>query len=56
MTEEIFEQRNSRAIYNKLKDISNHVFNLVNPAFIVPRHTLIDIINKLIVPFKAKLL
>ena len=47
---------NSRAINNKLQDIPNHVFDLVNPTFIVPRHTLIDIINREIVPFKAKLL
>ena len=47
---------NSRAINNKLQDIPNHVFFLVNPAFVVPRHTLIDIINIEIVPFKAKLL
>ncbi len=32
------------------------MYNLNNPAFIVPRHTLIDIINREIVPFKAKLL
>ena len=56
MTKEIFEQLNLRAINNKLQDIPNHVFDLVNPAFIVPRHTLIDIINREIVPFKAKLL
>ena len=56
MTKENFEQLNSRAINNKLQDTSNHVFDLVNPAFIVPRHTLIDIINREIVPFKAKLL
>ena len=56
MTKEIFEQLNLRAINNKLQDISNHVFDLVNPAFIVPRHTLIDIINREILPFKAKLL
>jgi len=56
MTKEIFEQLNSRAINHKLQDIPNHVFDLVNPAFIVPRHTLIDIINKEIVYFKAKLL
>jgi len=56
ITQEIFEQLNSRAINNKQKDIPNHVYNLVNPAFIVPRHTLIDIINREIVPFKAKLL
>ena len=30
------------------------IFFLVNPAFIVPRHSLIDIINKKVVPFKAK--
>ncbi len=56
ITQEIFEQINSLAINNKLKDIPNHVFNLVNPAFTVPRHTLVDIINREIVPFKAKLL
>jgi len=56
MTEEIFEQLNSKAINNKLQDIPNHVFDLVNPAFIVSRHTLSDIINREIVPFKAKLL
>jgi hypothetical protein len=53
---EIFEQLNSRAINNKQQDIPNHVFNHVNPAFIVPRHTLIDIINIELVLFKAKLL
>ena len=56
MTQEIFEQLISRAINNKLQNIPNHVFDLVNPAFIVPRHTLIDLINREIVPFKAKLL
>ena len=56
MTKEIFEQLNLRAINNKLQDIPNHVFDLVNQAFIVPRHTLIDIINRECVPFKAKLL
>ena len=55
MTNEIFEQLNLRAINNKLQDIPNHVFDLVKPSFIVPRHTLIDIINREIVPFKAKL-
>ncbi len=39
MTKEIFEQLNLRAINNKLQDILNHVFDSVNPAFIVPRHT-----------------
>ena len=53
MTKEIFEHLNSRAINNKLQDIPNHAFDLVNPAFIVPRRTLIDIINRDIVPFKA---
>ena len=56
MTKENFEQMNSRAIDNKLQDIPNHVFDLINPSIIVPRHTLIDIINREIVPFKAKLL
>ncbi len=46
MTKEIFEQLNLRAINNKLQDIPNHVFYLVNPAFIDPRHTLIDIIKR----------
>ena len=55
MTKEIFEQLNLRAIYNKLQDIPNRVFDLVNPAFIFPRHTLINIVNREIVPFKAKL-
>jgi hypothetical protein len=55
MTMEIFEQLKSRAIGNKLQDISNRVFDLVNPTFIVPRHTLIDIINIENVSFKAKL-
>ncbi len=45
MTKKFFEQLNSRAINNKLQDIPNHVFYHVNPAFIVPRHTLVDIIN-----------
>ncbi len=54
ITQEIFEQLNSRAINNKQQDIPNHVHNLVNPAFIIPRHTLVDIINREIVPFKAK--
>lgn len=49
-----FEKLNSRAIGNKLPGIPNHIFDLVNPAFIVPRHSLIDIINKKVVPFKAK--
>ena len=57
MTQEFFEQLNLRAINSKLQDIPNHVLDLVNPAFIiVPRRTLIDIINREIVPFKAKLL
>ncbi len=30
--------------------------DVVNPTFMFPRHTLIDIINREIVPFKAKLL
>ena len=52
MTKGIFEQLNLRAINNKLQDIPNHVFDLVNPTFIVPRHTnLNDIINIKIVPF-----
>ena len=56
MTKKFFEQLNSRAVNNKLQDIPNRVFYLVNPAFIVPRHTLIDIKSREIVPFKAKLL
>jgi hypothetical protein len=56
MTKENFEHLNLRALNNKLQDIPNRVFDLVNPTFIVPRHTLIDIINIEIVPFKAKLL
>ena len=56
MTKENFEQLNLRAINNKLQDIPNRGFDLVNPAFIDPRHTLIDIINSEIVPLKAKLL
>ena len=46
----------SRAINNKLYDIHNHVFDLVNPLFMVPRHTIIDIINREVIPFIAKLL
>ena len=53
MIKDIFEQLNSRAIKNY--KIPIHLFDLVNPAFIVPRHTLINIINREIVPFKAKL-
>ncbi len=30
MTKEFFEQLNSRAIKNKLQDIPNHVFDLIN--------------------------
>jgi hypothetical protein len=56
MTKVFFEKLNSRAINNNLQDIPNRVLDLVNPTFSVPRHTLIDIINKEIVPFKAKLL
>jgi hypothetical protein len=56
MTKEICEQLNSRVINNKLQDIPNHGFDLINLAFIVPRHVLIDNINREIVPFKAKLL
>ena len=56
MTKEIFEQLNLRAINNKLQYIHKRVFDLVNPTYIVPRHTLIDIIDREIVPFKAKLL
>ncbi len=40
---------------NKLHNIPNHVFDLVNPTFIVPRHILIDIIHRKIVPFKSQL-
>ena len=54
MIESIFDKLNSRAIGNGLQGIPNHVFDLVNPIFIVPRHTLIDIINKNIVPLKAQ--
>ena len=53
MTKEFFEHMNSRAINNKLQYIPNHVFDLVNPAFIVPRRTFIDIKNREIIPFKA---
>jgi hypothetical protein len=56
MTKFIFLQLNSRAVNNSLQDIPNRVLDLVNPTFIVPRHNLIDIINREIVPFKAKLL
>jgi len=56
MTKAIFEKLNSRAINNKLQDIPHYVCDLVNPPFIVPRHILIDITNRQIVPFKAKLL
>ena len=52
----MFEQLNSRAINNKLHDIPNHVFYLVNPIFIVPRHTLIDMVNRDVELFKAKIL
>ena len=54
ITEAFFEQLNSRAINSKLHDSPNHVFYLVNPVFIIPRHTLVDIINREVVPFKAK--
>jgi hypothetical protein len=47
---------NSRAINNRLNDIHIHIFDLVNPVFIVPRHTLIDIVNREDVPFKAQFL
>jgi len=53
ITEANFEQLNSREINNKLHDISNHVFDLVNPVFIVPGHVVIDIINREVVSFKA---
>jgi len=53
MTKKVFEQLNSRAINDKPQEIINDVFYLVNPTFIVPPHTLIDIINIEIVPFKA---
>jgi len=56
MTKENFKQLNSRETNNKLQDIPNLVFHLVNSSFIIPRHTLIGIINREIVPFKAKLL
>ena len=46
LTELIFKQVNSRAIDKKLRNIPSHVFYLVIPSFIVPRHTSIDIINK----------
>ena len=39
-----------------MDDIPNHVFYLINPISIVPRHTLIDIVSREIVPFKAKFL
>ena len=48
-----FGPLNSRAINNKLHDIHNHVFYLVNPIFIIPRHTLNDIVNREVVPFKT---
>jgi len=44
MTKEIFDQINLRAINNKLQDIPNRVFYLVNPEFIVPRHILLQLI------------
>jgi hypothetical protein len=53
MTKDFFEQLNSRSNNKKLQDIPNRVFNIVNPTFIVPRHTLIDIINRKCVHFKA---
>ena len=56
MTKNFFEQLNSRAINNKLQDIPNHLFDLVNRTFIGPQYTLIDIINREIVPLNAKLL
>ena len=56
IAESIFEQINSRAINNKLHDIPNRGFDFVNPVFIFPRHTLIDILNREVVPFKAKFL
>ncbi len=56
MAKDFFEQMNSRVINNNLQDIRNHVLELVNPTFIVPRHTLIDIIKREIVPFKAKIM
>jgi hypothetical protein len=36
MTKETFEQLHLRAINNKLQDIPNHVFDLVNPASLFP--------------------
>jgi len=56
MTKEFFEEMNSKAINNKLQDTPSHVFDLVNPAFIVPRHILVNIVNREIILFKAKLL
>ena len=53
MTKDNFEHLNLEAINNKLQDIPNHVFDLVNPSLVVPRHTLIYIINREIVLFKA---
>jgi len=47
---------NSRAINNRLNDIHIHIFDLVNPVFIVPRLTLIYIVNNEVVPFKATFL
>jgi len=54
ITEAFFEQLNLRVINNKLRDIHNHHIDFVSSIFIVPRHTLIDIINREVVPFKAK--
>jgi hypothetical protein len=56
MTKDFFEHLNSREINNILQDIPNHVFDLVNLACIVLRYTLSGVINREIVPFKAKLL
>ena len=34
----------------------NHVFDLLNSLFIVPRHTVSDIVNREVVSFRAKFL
>jgi hypothetical protein len=53
ITEAIFEHLNSITINNKLRYIPNHILDLGNPVFNVPRHTLIDFVNREIAPFKA---
>ena len=51
ITERVLEQMNDRAI--GMPNMPKTVSEIKNPIFIVPRHSLIDIINKEVVPARA---